>query len=520
MIPDGQTVTRFAFIATNPGELKDAGNYLDNLIFSTLIGNLSAVQLDNGDVLLRGYWGETDASKHLVVATNSKTNTSFDMTSVANENFKITIPRATIGEATSLSVYHQDYPEAGRTISITPSYSLNITKYTSEANGWHLISSPIGTVRPIDVINMTSNTYDIFRFNQNPAITTVEEENENLEWENWKRPNEGEGGINHFHFNLEPGRGYLYANSEDVTLIFSGTPYSGDGVVTLEYSDDNPARNMWGWNLVGNPFATTATLNKPFYRMNNDGNGLTAKIEDLTTTIAAMEGVFVQATPENQSATFTAQTSKGGQQAIAKTNIVLSGNKGKVLDNAIIRFDNGETLGKFYFGEQDANIYIPKGTEEYAIAYSNGQGEMPLNFKANANGEYTITVNPENVEMAYLHLIDNMTGADIDLLQTPEYTFTAKTTDYESRFRLVFICTDANDDNGSDNDNFAFFSNGQLIVNNSGEATLQVIDITGRILSSETINGSVSKSINQPAGVYMLRLINGNDVKVQKMVVR
>jgi hypothetical protein len=41
----------------------------------------------------------------------------------------------------------------------------------------------------------------------------------------------------------------------------------------------------------------------------------------------------------------------------------------------------------------------------------------------------------------YLHLIDNLTGADVDLLQMPEYTFTAKTTDYASRFRLVFsIC--------------------------------------------------------------------------------
>jgi len=46
------------------------------------------------------------------------------------------------------------------------------------------------------------------------------------------------------------------------------------------------------------------------------------------------------------------------------------------------------------------------------------------------------------------------------------------------------------------------------------------MDVMGRILSSESINGSVSKAINQPAGIYMLRLINGENVKVQKMVVR
>ncbi len=397
--------------------------------------------------------------------------------------------------------------DANAIINVKYSASKAINKYTSDdtSDGWYLIASPLdGEVEVDEVEHLQDNVYDLYFFDQSRE----------KEWVNYK---EHEGNANP-GFDLVSGKGYLYANSGDVTLTFIGTPYSGNGEVSLAYSVDNPDVNMRGWNLVGNPFATTATLNKPFYKMNNDGNGLTAKIEDLNTTIAAMEGVFVQATAEGQSATFTAQTSKGGQQAIAKTNIVLSGNKGKVLDNAIIRFDNGETLGKFYFGEQNANLYIPQDAEEYAIATSNGQGEMPLNFKANANGEYTLTVNPENVEMGYLHLIDNMTGADIDLLQTPEYSFSAKATDYESRFRLVFVCGDANDDNG-DNETFAFFSNGSWVIANEGEATLQVIDLNGRILSSETVNGSVSKSINQPAGVYMIRLINGENVKVQKVVI-
>ena len=72
----------------------------------------------------------------------------------------------------------------------------------------------------------------------------------------------------------------------------------------------------------------------------------------------------------------------------------------------------------------------------------------------------------------------------------------------------------------NDSDNFAFFSNGTWVISNDGEATLQVVDVMGRILSSETVNGSVSKAINASAGVYMLRLINGNDVKTQKIVVR
>ena len=56
-------------------------------------------------------------------------------------------------------------------------------------------------------------------------------------------------------------------------------------------------------------------------------------------------------------------------------------------------------------------------------------------------------------------------------------------------------------------------------MSNEGEATLQVIDLNGRILSNETVNGSVSKAIYAAPGVYVLRLINGNDVKTQKIVV-
>ena len=42
----------------------------------------------------------------------------------------------------------------------------------------------------------------------------------------------------------------------------------------------------------------------------------------------------------------------------------------------------------------------------------------------------------------------------------------------------------------------------------------------GRVLSSETINGDTTVNLNQVPGVYMFRLLNGNDVKVQKVVVR
>lgn len=116
----------------------------------------------------------------------------------------------------------------------------------------------------------------------------------------------------------------------------------------------------------------------------------------------------------------------------------------------------------------------------------------------------------------YLHLIDNMTGADIDLLATPNYTFEAKTSDYASRFKLVF---DSNkDDVSTASEVFAYFSDGEIVINSEDEVTLQILDMTGRIIVCRDGVYTVSTSEMTP-GVYVLRLINGDNVKTQKIII-
>ena len=93
-----------------------------------------------------------------------------------------------------------------------------------------------------------------------------------------------------------------------------------------------------------------------------------------------------------------------------------------------------------------------------------------------------------------------------------------ETRDYESRFRLVFNASAASGD--ACEHSFAFFSNGNWIIANEGQTTLQVVDVMGSVLSSQAISGNAEVNVNQSAGVYMFRLINGENVKVQKVVVR
>ena len=189
------------------------------------------------------------------------------------------------------------------------------------------------------------------------------------------------------------------------------------------------------------------------------------------------------------------------------------------LDNAIIRFDEGNTLEKLSFREGSSKVYMPVEGKDYAVVNAGQMGELPVNFKAESNGSYTLSFTNEEVTFSYLHLIDNMTGDNVDLLANPSYTFNAKTTDYASRFRLVFATGTSTD---SETGTFGFVndSGNFCIFGIEGEATVQVIDMLGHVISSETFSGSYEKKINGAPGVYMVRLINGNDVKVQKVVVR
>ena len=366
---------------------------------------------------------------------------------------------------------------------------------SEDSDHWVLISSPLlADVAPTAVFGLTANPaedYDLFKL-------------VNTTWANYKE-HEGNIGPN---FNMVNGRGYLYASKSTTTLAFIGAYNTGS---TMSVNLDE------GWNLVGNPFPTNATVSgKSYYVMNDEGTALDPTVVASGGTIAPCTGVIVQAS-SGESVTFSSIPSDASAPHQGSLQIVLSqaGTRSNaVVDKAVVSFDEGSQLEKFYFGEQNANIYFPQGDAEFAIAYSDKTGEVPVNFKARKDGEYTLTVSsPLSSQFSTLTLIDNMTGTDVDLLASPSYTFNARTTDYASRFRLVFSTYE------NDNQDFAFFSNGEIIINGTG--SLQVIDILGRVILNKELSTPSShlSVLNYTPGVYILRLI-GVKVKIQKIVVK
>ena len=393
--------------------------------------------------------------------------------------------------------------------NVNASVRKSITPYQSANDNYYLIASPVGNQDPSEA-NMTDGNFDLYAFDQSA---------QGEEWQNYKADN----------FNLAAGQGYLYANDYGGFINMGGTMAASASNVTITEASGKP---FAGWNLIGNPYPCNVTIGKPFYRLAEGGAALATEATDNSVAIAPMEGVFVCADgTETVSFTKAPTTSTTGGRNLLSMRVSRnrSSKDDRVdTDNAIVRFGEGATLRKLVLNPDLSQLYVAQGGIDYAIVNAEAEGEVPVSFRAAANGSYTISVATEGVSFNYLHLIDNKTGADVDLLhpetviarneaiQEPvSYTFEANTADYASRFKLVFSVGAPTADEA-----FAYYNGSQWVVSSEGEATLQVVDVMGRVLSSQTVNGNAEVSIHRAAGVYLLRLINGSDVKVQKIIIR
>ena len=376
----------------------------------------------------------------------------------------------------------------------------NILPYTNDNNGWYLIASPLaGFTSPASVVNMPSNEYDLYYFDQSHE----------LEWINY----EGDDG----NYDLVPGKGYLYANSEDIVLEFPGELRSGVSTLTVPLYYEEGAEFL-GFNLVGNPFvynvSTYATNNvaEGCFRMNETKDDLIVSEISEDNPLHPAEGFFVKATDNGAYITFNPQMTnmppKGSIRVELSENNLL-------IDRLIVKTHEGHSLEKFNLNETRSKVYAQGKHSECAIVPCSGN-EQPINFKAAKNGQYTINVNSDGLEFNYLHLIDNLTGNDVDLLVEPSYTFEAKTSDYASRFKLVFsVCGDADNDAP-----FAFISNGNIvIIGAEAGSVLQIVDVMGRVLVSRGGHIQSVSTSGMAKGVYVLRLVNGDNVKTQKIIV-
>ena len=354
---------------------------------------------------------------------------------------------------------------------------------STESDHWNFIAIPYtANTLPTAIDGLIATTpanYDLYRLAPGVAST----------WENYKAHTEG--------FEFVNGQGYLYASKKDVDIVLTGAMFAG------EYKDVNLAK---GWNLVGNPYGQSAYIDRSYFRMNSTGDDIEAVSAYTTTTIPVCTGVVVQAASNLDVARFTyTAPSKSAENGGLQMTLAKAGAKGsETQDKAIVSFEKNAQLGKFIFNEDHAKLYIPQDGDDYAIAYSDGKGEIPLYFKAKETGTYTI--NFENdAKLENVYLIDKYEDITIDLSENDSYTFVGSAADRPDRFVISF--------RSSENSVFAYQSGNDIVV--SGEGELQIFDVMGRNIMNTMINGVQTVNVKSQ-GVYIFKL----NEKTQKVIVR
>ena len=338
-----------------------------------------------------------------------------------------------------------------------------------------------------------------------------------------------------------PGKGYMMAISQDSYMSNSGVLNNGDVTITLTNGEPQSLQYNKGWNLVGNPYQAYLDVSTLGTIYGYDADmGVYAPYSTSASVNPAIpaqnihphQAFFYHAATDGATLTFTptmASTTEDPNSYFRAERVnyplvnLFAQNAAGNRDLAVVEFNRPELGGATKVGFMtNANFQIAAHLDgqNYGLLFTPENTEkVPVRFYTDEDGTFTLTWSTFNGDFTSLLLVDNMTGTITDMLHSDHYTFDAKTSDYASRFYLTYACTGVEEVNEGDG-SFAFFDGSEWVVNGKGQ--LDIIDVTGRVLFSKRIANEQNRvNLNNVApGVYMMRVSDGKDTMVQKIVVR
>ncbi len=426
------------------------------------------------------------------------------------EDIKLTV-RGTLNNNKAANLVIEDGGQLICSNSVPATVQKSIAGAGTEttATGWCLISSPISepSIYSSSVANLiTDSGYDLFRYNESDNS-----------WQNFKVEQDP------VFTSFEIGRGYLYRNAANTTVTFKGNININTYVEDYALSYSNANESLKGLNIIGNPLTYDILWGDidmenvnvyGYYTLETNGNWTVCSGDDLTSNyIAPMQGILVKANGDDPYVSFgDAKKAKETDANNDYIKFVVSNSQYEDVTYAL--FDKGEGLNKInHRNAEIPMLYIPQDSENYAIATMDDDSQMfGLSFKAMTMGKYTLSYKTKG-EFSYLHVIDRLTGEDVDMLLDGEYSFMGSLADADDRF-VVKLSHDANGLENS-SDIFAYQNGTDIIV--EGEGELQVFDIMGRHIMNTNVNGTkIISTSTLNRGVYVMKL-NG---KVQKIIVK
>jgi len=364
--------------------------------------------------------------------------------------------------------------------------------------------------------------------------------------------------------NLIVGKGYMASITIPTFMQSHGTLNNGDKRIALTHD----GAHLTGWNLVGNPYhgyldftkfaknennagvLTTNAESQPFYvvydadqyeeghqgsgflyypmdgsrggeyagRFIHPHQGFYVKVADNAMTNESNELQFSESMVKPRSEVSESHF-RDEEPAYPLVNLYLSSDKG-CADVTVIEFGRPEWGGARKLKELrvgDGLFYAQHNDTHYAALFTvEGIERVPLWFEAKDDDIFTIKWNTANANFQSMYLVDNMTGVRYDMLRNNSYSFEGHKGDYPSRFYITFRFTDVEENQDHP---FVFFDGSQWVVTGDGE--VEFIDLLGQVLARRQVSGQTRLNLPEVAeGVYLFRLIEGQETKIQKVIVK
>lgn len=402
-----------------------------------------------------------------------------------------------------------------------------IAPYTTNDDGWHLLSCPIADF-PVAGSDFTPGpTDDFYRWNE--SVYT---------WMNYKQES----------FDMDLGHGYLCAYDTVDTKLMSGK--LNNGAITRSNLTFTESVNDDGWQLLGNPFPSAIQWNTAEWNRQNIvaiakiWSEETGNYKDVETgdPIPSTQGFFVEVDSLlTGSITIPAEArfhSGSSWNKMAKDNelsIVVTSLNSRYSDRIKVRFnplatsifDSDFDSHKLKGSPKAPQLYLHWNQENYSILTlppTTAKFEIPLNFEATYNTQYTIRVTDFSISNASeIWLEDIKENKIVELTLGKEYNFVSTTQNSRNRFFIHFNKTESEIYNTAASESIKIYSNTQGIILMSSESfdgDITIFDLAGKMVFMEQLTTTNYHLITTelPKGIYILRIANSQFLLSKKVI--
>ena len=179
---------------------------------------------------------------------------------------------------------------------------------------------------------------------------------------------------------------------------------------------------------------------------------------------------------------------------------------------------NGDAHKLFAETQGLPQIYTIAGSEKLAINALPATDKVPMGFKANGSGTYTIEAT-ETSDFETVLLEDKATGIITDMLIN-SYTFNYKAGDDENRFVIHFGDISTETETGG----FVIYSSqGNIVVYNinNQQGDVYVYNVVGQLLGSVSLQDGINNiTLDNAQGYYIVNVRTSENVVNRKVYIR